>query len=59
MQKLKKLPFVLVVLVTLFAAACSEIEVDPKNDGDDDKPVIVIPPPSKSQSSSDTTAVIG
>lgn len=56
MQKLKKLPFVLAFVVTLFAAACSEIEVNPKADGDDDDTVITIPPP-KSSSSTDSTSI--
>ena len=59
MQKLKKLPFVLAFVVTLFAAACSEIEVDPRTDGDDDKTEIPLPPPSKSQSTSSDSTLIG
>lgn len=46
MQKLKKLPFLLAILVTLFTAACSEVDVTPRNDDDED-PAIPIPPPSK------------
>lgn len=43
MQKLRKLPFVLAILVTLFMTACTEVEVTPSTTDDDNPPVI--PPP--------------
>ena len=57
MKKLRKLPIFLALLVTIFASACSEIEVDPRGGGDDDTPPIIIPPPTKSSAPSDTTTI--
>jgi hypothetical protein len=44
MKKLKKLPIVLALIVTILATACSEIDVTPKTDGEKDPDPIVIPP---------------
>jgi hypothetical protein len=57
MKKLKKLPIFLALIVTIFASACTEIEVDPRGHGDDDTSPIVLPPPTKSQTASDTTSI--
>ena len=43
MQKLRKLPFLLAILVTLFTAACSEVDVTPRADEDDEPPIIIYP----------------
>jgi hypothetical protein len=48
MKKLKKLPIVLALIVTILAAACSEIDVNPRNDGDKDGDPIVVQPPKPS-----------
>lgn len=56
MQKLKKLPFVLAILVTLFTVGCSEIDVAPRTE-DDDNPPIVIKPQSTTTASTDTVSI--
>lgn len=56
MQKLKKLPFVLAILVTLFTAACSDFDVTPRNE-DDEEPVIIIKPAPSNTASSDTVSI--
>lgn len=58
MQKLRKLPFILAILVTLFTAACNEVEITPRNEEDDDAPP-VIPPPTRSSTISIDTVSIG
>ena len=60
-KHLKKLPFVLAVVCTLFAAACSDIDVTPRGGGEDDDDTIIIsqPPPTQQSQSADSTAVIG
>lgn len=58
MKKLKKLPLALAFVCTLFASACSDIDVTPRGGGDDEEPIIIVPPKQNSQSS-DTTAVLG
>lgn len=46
MKTLKKLPFLLAFVVTLFAAACTDIDVRPSGGGDDeDEPIIIRPTP--------------
>ena len=57
MKNLKKLPILLALLVTLFTAACSEIDVNPRGDGDDDDTPIIIAPKPKSASAMDTTSL--
>jgi hypothetical protein len=57
MQKLRKLPFILAFVVTLFTAACSEVDVAPRADEDDEPPVL--PPPTKSSTISGDTLTIG
>ena len=57
---LKKLPFLLAFVVTIFAASCSDIAVEPVNTEDDnDGPIIITPKPPGSQSAatSDTTSI--
>lgn len=44
MKKLKKLPVILALIVTILAAACTEIEVNPRSDGDSESDPIVIKP---------------
>ena len=44
MKILKKLPLFLAILCTVLASACSEIEVNPRGDGDDEQPPIPIKP---------------
>ncbi|HEU5147607.1 MAG TPA: hypothetical protein VFT90_12865 [Chryseosolibacter sp.] len=56
MQKLKKLPFVLAILVTLFTAACSDIDVTPRTEDDGDTPIPIKPAPSNTVSS-DTVSI--
>lgn len=43
-KTLKRLPILLAVICTLLVSACSEIEVNPRGDGDDDEPPIIIVP---------------
>lgn len=57
MQKLRKLPFVLAILVTLFTAACSDIDVTPRTDDDDVPPIPIKPTPTSTVSGD--TVVIG
>ena len=60
MKTLKKLPFLLAFVVTLFAAACSDIEVEPVGTEDDDEPIIISPkPPSSTNSVGVDTVSIG
>ena len=58
MQKLKKLPFVLAIILASVTAACSDIDVTPRTEDEED-PIIAIPPPSKSNSTSSDTTSIG
>jgi len=46
MKMLKKLPFLLAFVVTLFAASCSDISVEPVGIDDDDEPIIIRTPPN-------------
>jgi hypothetical protein len=57
MQKLRKLPFILAFVVTLFTAACSEVDIAPRADEDNDPPIL--PPPTKSSTTSGDTLTIG
>ena len=57
MKTLKKLPFVLAFVFTLFAAACSDIDVRPSGGGEDDDDPIIIPPPGPQNASSDSTSI--
>lgn len=57
---LKKLPFVLALVFSLSMSACSEIEVNPKGEGDDDDtPIIIKPtkPKSNGAAAADTVTV--
>lgn len=58
MQKSKKLPFVLAILITLFTAACNEVDITPRAE-EDDEPTPVPLPPSKSSTTSSDTVTIG
>ena len=57
MKTLKKLPFLLAFVVTLFAAACSDIEIEPVGTEDDDEPILLGPEPKGSMTSSDTVSI--
>lgn len=57
MQKLRKLPFVLAILVTLFTAACSDIDVTPRTDDDGEPPIVIRPPAPTSTTSGDTVNI--
>ena len=50
-KTLKRLPVILAVVFTLFAASCSDIEITPRGDDDDDDPIIISPPKPTSSSS--------
>jgi len=56
MKKLRKLPFLLAILVTLFMAACTEADVTPRNDDEEEPPIIIKPTPG-SIVSSDTVSI--
>ena len=57
MKKLKKLPIVLAMIVTVVAAACSDIDVTPRADGDDDDEPIVVDPIKSNDSSADSLSI--
>lgn len=59
MKTLKKLPVLLAFLCTIFAAACSDIAVEPVVGTDDDDEPIIIPtkPLPSSIESADTVAI--
>jgi hypothetical protein len=42
MKTLRRLPFVLAFVFTLFMSACTEADVNPRNTGDDDDEPIII-----------------
>lgn len=43
MKTLKKLPVLLALIVTMFAGACTEIDVTPRNGEADDAPIVIAP----------------
>jgi len=60
MKTLKKLPVLLAFLVTLFAAACSDVSVEPVvGTDDDDEPIILGPFPDgfSSPAAADTVSI--
>lgn len=59
MKNLKKLPIVLALIVTILAAACSEIDVTPRNDGDAEPDPIVLKPRSGGASAPADSLIIG
>ena len=60
MKTLKKLPIVLALIVTVLVVACSEIDVNPRNDGEeDDKPVVIKPAPAPANAPADTVSISG
>ena len=60
MKTLKKLPFLLAFVFTLFAAACSDIAIEPVGTDDDDDPIIISPkPPAPNGTVSSDTVSIG
>ena len=60
MKKLKKLPIVLALIVTVLVAACSEIDVSPRNDGEKDpEPVVIKPAPAPASAPADTVSISG
>lgn len=54
---LKRFPILLALITTLLVSACSEIEVNPRSDGDDDDAPIIIKPKPKSATAVDTTDI--
>lgn len=43
-RTLRRLPILLAFVCTLFVSACTEIEVNPRGDGDDEEePIIILP----------------
>jgi hypothetical protein len=57
-KTLKKLPILLALVFTLFAASCSDIEVEPVGTDDEDTPIIIPPkPPTQSTASSDSLTI--
>ena len=61
MKRLKKLPFVLALIVTVLVAACSEIDVNPRNDDETDppKPIVIKPAPAPASAPADTVSITG
>ena len=61
MNKLKKLPIILALIVTVLVAACSEIDVTPRGDGDDEPapPIVIKPAPTAPASAPADTVSIG
>ena len=58
MKMLRKLPFLLAILVTLIASACSEVAVEPMHGDDDDGPIIIEPhKPTGTTVASDTVSI--
>ena len=57
MKKLRKLPVLLALVTTLFAAACSEIDVNPRTEGDADNPPIILEPTKTQTTTGDTLAI--
>ncbi len=57
---LKRLPILLALVVTILVSACSEIDVNPRGDGDDDDTPIILkpkPPGSNGQSAMDSVSI--
>jgi hypothetical protein len=54
---LKRLPVLLAVVFTVFAASCSDIEVEPVGTEDDDDPIIISPPKPKSTTTTSIDSV--
>ena len=44
-KTLRRLPVLLAVACTLFAASCSDIEVEPVGTDDEDNPIVIPPKP--------------
>lgn len=45
MKTLKRLPLLLAFVVTIFAASCTEVAVEPVGTEDDNGPIIIPPKP--------------
>ena len=58
-KTLKRLPVLLVIACTLFAASCSDIEVEPVGTEDDETPIVLPPPKPKQQSTALDSLSIG
>lgn len=59
-KTLKRLPVLLALVFTLFAASCSDVEIEPVGTEDDDGPIIISPPkPASSTTTSSDTLSIG
>jgi hypothetical protein len=56
MKTLKKLPFLMALVVTLIMAACSDVPIEPVGTDDDHEPII-IPPPHRSAVASDSLQI--
>lgn len=59
MKNLKKLPILLAVVFALLAAACTEIDVTPRTEGEDDTPPIIIYPKKGNSTAPADTLSIG
>ena len=56
-KTLKRLPVLLAIICTLAVSACSEIDVNPRNDGDDDDTPIIITPDGFNSAPADTVSI--
>ncbi|MEX2233552.1 MAG: hypothetical protein WD824_15420 [Cyclobacteriaceae bacterium] len=46
MKTLKRLPILLAFVVTIFAASCTEVAVEPVGTDEDKDPIVIPPPPN-------------
>lgn len=59
-KTLKRLPVLLAVVCTLFAASCGDIEIEPVGTDDDDTPIIIPPkPPTQNSTTSIDSVSVG
>jgi hypothetical protein len=57
-KTLKRLPVILALAATILVSACSEIEVNPRGDGDEEEtPIIIKPKPLSTQAAADTVSI--
>ncbi len=54
---LKRLPVLLALLCTILVSACSEIDVNPRGEGDDENPPIIIRPKGNSTTPPDSLVI--
>ena len=55
-KSLKRLPIILALVVTVVVSACSEIDVNPRGEGDEDETPIILKP-SGSKTATDTVSI--